>query len=247
MENEENNGGGADTSGLSIEEQLDGIVELEPDALSEEQRTMLTENKDKLTPQEIERFGIEVDEGGEGKGGADGKGGTGEGSGAGDGGATKTVDAEATEVRLREAFGVDDSGLEEAEKKIFDRLSAPLKAQAAIVLNQEIDRVVSANPLFQPYKALIKKYAEHPKYANVDIEIIAKGLAFDDALENSKKSGAQAEREANARNQRRSAPGRGQRPMDVNVIDGIPDVDQMTPKQFEEHVNKVKAGEFRKR
>lgn len=237
-----------DESGIT--DKIDELMQFDPSDLEEDSIKFLETHKDKLTDDELERFGFSVGDGGEGKGGKDGKGG-GEGSEdggkEGEEGKLDPIDVEKTEVRLREAFGVDDSGLEEGEKKVMERLAAPFKAQAAALLNQEIDRVVATNPAFEPYKGLIRKYAEHPKYANVDIEIIAKGLAFDEAMKSATKNGAKIEKDASGRVIRRTVPGRGTRQSEVGSTDGIPNADEMTDKQFEEHVNKVKSGDFKRK
>lgn len=72
----------------------------------------------------------------------------------------------------------------------------------------EVNNFIVENPEFKEYKETIKKYAQHPAYKNVPVDMVAKSLAFDDA----QAMGATKEREAQKKAATTASPGTSARP-----------------------------------
>jgi len=164
---------------------LEEVVEVAPDDLSDEQKTFLADNVDDLTDEQAETFGLKK----------------------------SPPPPVEPEVRSKppEKKPEDDDTLpplpdeidpEDAKTigAVVDRRLKPLQdemqRQTATVKERadvtEVDNFIRENPQFDKYRGKMLTYMKHPAYSNIPAQNIARIVAGDDLV----KMGAEKEREA---------------------------------------------------
>ncbi len=197
---------------MNEEMNLEEIISLEPENVTNEQRAYLVDNKDQLSDDDVAKFGLDGDTNKEkDDGGKKNK-------------ANKEEDNDRFDVDklVIETRGVtkeekpapnnksttdeeeDDDDIDPVDKKVFDKMARkyiqPLQEELAALKGNtgeirhitETDNFIAENPEYKKYRAGILKVAKDPAYARVAISFIAAGIAAKDL----KKIGAQMEREA---------------------------------------------------
>ena len=173
---------------------LEEVVEIAPDDLSNEQKTFLESNVDDLTDDQVATFGLKR---------------------------TPPPPVE-PEVRTKPPAKKDEEPLappddevdpEDAATigKVVDKRLRPLQErleqQSATIQERtdaaEVDELVREKPEFEPYRGRILAYMKHPSYSNVTALNIAKIVAGDDLM----KLGAQKERDAAVEAANTKSPG----------------------------------------
>ncbi|MCR4306300.1 MAG: hypothetical protein NUV73_04430 [Candidatus Daviesbacteria bacterium] len=162
---------------------LEEVVSKEPTALSDQEKTFLTEHKDELTTTEAQRFSIQVE--------------------------TK-VEPEVKPtiqppVVKKEKEDDDDEVLpedEEAINKVVSKRLTPVENQVKQQQDvNDINNLIASKPEYAPYREQILAYAKHDAYKQIPIHNIASIVAAKDQ----QKIGARKEREA----QRQAAATKG--------------------------------------
>lgn len=165
---------------------LTEVVEIAPDSLSEEQKTFLEEHKTDLTPEQAEKFGIELEE------------------------KPEEIDVEKVEVETRTKEPEEkpeEKGEEEEEEEVApedrkaigqvvdDKLTdfrGKLEDVDKVKDQVEVDAYIRDNPDFGVYRGVMLKYLAHPAYKNIPVKNIAAIVGAADL----QKLGAKKEREA---------------------------------------------------
>ena len=156
---------------------LEEVVEVAPDDLSDEQKVFLEENKTDLTDEQAVSFGIER----EPEGPAEPEVRTASKPPASDDGKPPVADNE---------IDPDDEAM---VGKVISRRLKPLEDQVKAQTDQvEVDGFIRENPEYSKYRGKILTYMKHPAYSNIPANNIAKIVAGGDLM----KLGAQKEREA---------------------------------------------------
>ena len=165
---------------------LETIVGLDPADLTDEQKTTLEEKKADLTPEQAEKFGIELEEK-----------------------EPEDIDPKKVKIKTRtpepkkkgepEPTG-DDDEVDPEDKKTISKIvddkltdfTGKLDEVQKVKDQQEVSDFVADRPEFKPYRGVMLKYLAHPAYKNIPVENIAKIVAGEDL----QKLGAKKEREA---------------------------------------------------
>ncbi|MBM3283169.1 hypothetical protein FJY90_02850 [Candidatus Gottesmanbacteria bacterium] len=163
---------------------LEEVVALEPDKLSDEQRSFLEENKANLTDEQLEKFGL-----------------------------TKDLNPDEIEPETRypskkeekPPTGEDENGKDEDEidpddertiVRVVNKQMEALKGRFAEVDRlkdeTEVDAFLRDNKDYTKYRAIILKYMTHPAYKNIPVGHIATIVSAKDQ----QRLGAQKERDA---------------------------------------------------
>ena|SRR3990167_970848 len=168
---------------------IESVVEIAPDKLSDDQKTLLREKADDLTDEQKETF-KDVLEAKDEK--------------------PEDIDPEKVEIETRtkepekkpddkeseaEEDEVDPEDKKNIGKVVDDKLTdfrGKLDEVDKIKDQVEVDGYIRDNPDFKPYRGVILKHLAHPAYKNIPVKNIAKMVAGDDLLE----LGAKKEREA---------------------------------------------------
>jgi hypothetical protein len=156
---------------------LETVVEVEPDKITPEQKTFLESNKDNLTPDQAEKFGISKEE--------------------------TPIDPEKVEIetrfkspepkKIKEEDNEVDPDDEVAIGKVVDKKTAELRQTVEKQRDEsEVNALLIAKPEFIKYKGVILKYMSHSAYKNIPAYRVAAMVAADDL----QRIGAQKEREA---------------------------------------------------
>lgn len=227
MENQEGVENFEPTTDEEIDNKIGELMQFDPSEIADEHKSFLEKYKDRLTEDEILRYGFGDSANEETKNDDENN---------GEENKKEEKKSEEQEIKLREVYGIDDSDLDDDQKVILNKLAAPFQKQQEFLLGQEISRVIESDPNFAPYKSTIEKYAKTPEFKYVPIDMIAKSLAYDTAKKAGMKQGSEAERKASQQNARRSAPGSSRR--GNGDSGGIPDAHAMSDKEFEEYINK---------
>ena len=172
----------------TLELTLDTVVELESDALSDEQRTFLEENKDSLDDGQREKFGIEA-----------------------------SVNYDELEIETRTIKETDEKPTDPADpvdpedgdvdlddlkaiKKIISKETQPIAQQQqkqvqrlqGVVDTAEVNEYLRQQPELEKYRKSILKHMSHPSYSDIPVRHIAAMVSAKDQ----QKIGAIKEREA---------------------------------------------------
>lgn len=152
---------------------LEDVVEVEPDKLSEEQKTFLNENKGELTDEQREKYSIEPDE-------------------------EKPLDPSKIKIKVRTkqkkttkpAKGGDGDGDGEGEidpedratmSKVVAEETADLRKQNQVVRDEvELDTFIRANPEYTKYRAVALKYMKNPSHSNLPASSIMAIISAED-------------------------------------------------------------------
>lgn len=201
---------------------LESVDEFDADNLSDEQKTFIEENKDQLTPEQAEKFGISKEEEKEEEEEFDDKDLEPE---------TRRV-KKAEDEKKDEDEGGDDDIDPEDEKSIGKVVDKKLKAvedrlQRVQHLEDqaEVDAVIRDNPMLGKYRSAALKYMAHPSYKDVPAINIMAIVSSKDA----QKIGAQKEREASKRVKETQGNGSQAR----KQTGGKPDWANMSKEEFE--------------
>ena len=181
---------------------LQEVVEVAPNEVSDEQKAFLQENVGDLTDDQIESFGLKK---------------------------IPPPPAE-PEVRRKPPAKKDeeppappdvvvDPEDEATIGNVVDRRIQPLKEQLERQTNAtqeqvnatEVDDLIREKPEYAPYRSKILTYMRHPDYSNIPAEniVMMPNVAGDDLM----KIGAKKEREAAEEARRSKEPGSGGRPL----------------------------------
>jgi hypothetical protein len=107
-------------------------------------------------------------------------------------------------------------------------------------INIEVNQIVSQNEAMKPLEADIRKYAANPAYEQVPVDFIAKALAFD----NLNRELTELRNGQGTNNGVRSAAPAGRPGSTVRTSGGSrKDWNNMNNDEFDQYVNKVRAGE----
>ena len=174
-EPENNNPPDNDTPELNLEE----VTAVEPEELSDEQKTFLEENKDSLNDEQKEKYGFTEEEE-----------------------KPEVIEPETRGKKEDEEPEGDEEpeeGVPDDEKVISKIVDKKLKGVSSITKElqeikdrQEVDSFINAKPEFGKYRDTILKHVAHPAYKNIPVHFIAAAIASKDM----QKLGAQKEREA---------------------------------------------------
>jgi hypothetical protein len=187
----------AETTDTTTEEiTLESVVAIEPDALTEDQKTFLEENKDQLNEEQSIKYGYKEE----------------------------PIDPEKIEIETRDGRKVepakksedkeeedpDLADMDPEDKKRIDKLIEKRITPVQQQLKQQNDEVevntyLLDHPEYGKYKGAILKYVAHPAYAQIPVKNIAAMVAADDM----QKLGAQKEREAQKKIAETKNPGSG--------------------------------------
>jgi len=161
---------------------LDEVVQTSPEEVTEEQKTFLEEHKEQLTPEQAEKFGIEIEkeikvEDVEPE--------------------TRTPEQKKKEEKLPD---IEEDEVDPEDQKTIGKVvdakmkpvSEALKQLQRVKDEQEVDSFLRAKPEFGKYRDVMIKYVGHPAYANIPVHNIAAIVASKDL----QKLGAVKEREA---------------------------------------------------
>jgi len=132
---------------------LDNIESLDPEGLTDEQKTFIEENKSELSEEQLEKFGLKEEE----------------------------INSEDIEVEVRrkeiekkkeeEEVNPED---EETIGKVVEKRVKPLEDEI------EVNAFLQAKPEFSKYKSAILKYMSHEAYKNVPVHGIVAIVAAKD-------------------------------------------------------------------
>lgn len=164
---------------------LEEIVEIAPDDLSDGQKTFLETKVDDLTDEQVETFGLKrpppppVEPEVRNKPPA------------------KKPKGDEPPVKPGEEIDPEDAAtigkvVAEAIKPLQEQIGRQTEGLQANTDAKEVDGLIREKPEFEPYRGQILAYMKHPSYSNVTALNIAKIVAGDDLM----KLGAQKEREA---------------------------------------------------
>lgn len=161
---------------------LDEVVNVEPDKLTEEQKTFLNENKENLTPEQKEKFGIKAEE-----------------QAPNPDEITPETRVEKKDDKTTDTTPEDEEVDPEDEKtigKVVDKklksVNENIKQIQSLKDQAEVDGYLRDNPQFSKYRGVMLKYMSHPSYQNIPAHNIAAIIAAKDLM----KIGAEKEREA---------------------------------------------------
>jgi len=166
---------------------LESIADLEPDALTDEQKTFLEENKADLTEEQATKFGVKKEE-------------------------EEKIDVEKLEPETRGGKKPEVTTIKKEEKadeeddedlldpddqrkigKFIDKRVGPIEEKLQQQRDElEVNAYLIENPTFAKYKPAMMKYISHPAYAQIPVQNIAAIVAAKDM----QKLGAQKERDA---------------------------------------------------
>lgn len=163
---------------------LESVDSFDAENLSDDQKTFLEENKSDLTPEQAEKFGIEVEK-------------------KDDAPNPDDVDPETRGGKPKEdkpkdgeGEGEDDDLDPDDEKKISKvvktQVSEAMKEVQAIKDQNEVNSFIRQNPEYAKYEAVVLKYMGHEAYRNIPVKNIMAMVSSNDMM----KIGAQKEREA---------------------------------------------------
>lgn len=163
---------------------LDDVVNTNPEELSDEQKTFLDENKENLTPEQKEKFGIKEEA------------------------VVPNLDDIEPETRGGkkevkkddEPPADDDTEIDPEDKKNIGKVVKEHLAPVTESLKQvqelrdraEVDGLITDKPEYKPYRAVILKYMAHSAYKDIPAHNIAAIVAARDL----EKIGAKKERDA---------------------------------------------------
>ena len=179
---------------------LDEVTSKEPDQLNTSEKDFLTDQKDNLSDDQREKFGL-----GEEK-------------------KESKIDPEDWDVETREEKKLDDDDddTDQEDKKVIDRriqrrLSPLAKDLKKAKIQSELDGYLLDNPEHKKYKKVILKYKTTPNsvYADVPVHRIAKMVSYEDA----EKQGAKREREIKEKVDKTKSGGRATRKGKTGKID----------------------------
>ena len=196
---------------------LTDILEIDPTALDESQKTFLEDNKSDLTPEQAVKFNIKQD-----------------------------VIIEDFEPETRRAPSSttikkddegDDSDIDEEDErtisKIVEKKLAPMSETMTRIQKLEdekdIDSFLSSKPEYLPYRANILKHVAHSAYQNIPVHNIAAMLAAKDMM----KIGAEKEREAQRKIKETGGNGFPARKFSGGIDWGTATAEQMAAKRAE--------------
>ncbi len=176
---------------------LEEVVSKEPDALSDDEKTFLTEHKEELTTTEATKFGIQTE--------------------------TKVEPEVKSTVQppvKKEKEGEDDEDVlpedEAAITKVVNKRIAPfenqVKQQQDVI---DVNNLIVSRPEYAPYREQILAYAKHDAYKQIPIHNIAAIVTAKDQ----QKIGARKEREAQKKVAETKEGGTTARPVDGKKID----------------------------
>ena len=180
---------------------LETLDSLDPEVLTDNQKTFIEENKDNLSDEQKEKFGIKEEE--------------------------EIVDPEKIEVETRskkegenkekiEDEGEIDPDDEKIISKIVDRKIDPFRKENQALKDEiEVNSFIQSKPEFAKYKPVILKYMSHEAYSKIPVHNIATMVASNDL----QKMGAQNEREAQKKANETKSPGSGVRKSDMGAVD----------------------------
>jgi hypothetical protein len=182
-----------DTTNETPEITLETVTTVAPEALTEDQKSFLDENKDNLTDEQAIKYGYKEE----------------------------PIDPEKIEITTRggkkiepakkdEEDDPDLADMDPEDKKRIDKLIAksvtPVQQQLQRQNDElEVNTFLLEHPEYGRYKGAILKYVSHPAYAQIPVKNIAAMVSADDM----QKLGAQKERAAQQKIAETKNPGSG--------------------------------------